>query len=71
MEITVKFINQNEYDFVDDKGIRRAGITVNVFDTVSKKIIKVKSQHLLDNDFGDDIKVLCVPNGRFLNYSVA
>ena len=71
MNFDVLFINQNSYDFVDDHGQRRAGVSVNVFDPRSKKILKCKSKHLLDLSFGDALTINALPNGRFVSYEIA
>ena len=71
MEMTMKFINCDSYDFTADNGQRYRGFTCRCFDTSTKKIVKCKADHLIDAKFGDDIKVHCTPNGRYLNYHVA
>lgn len=65
MELCVKFINCTAWKF-DGK----EGITCRCYDPNSNSIIKVKSSYMLDNVFGDDVTVKCVPNGRYLNYEV-
>lgn len=71
MELTMKFINCTPYDFTAENGAHYSGYSCRCFDTQSKKIIKVKSDSFIDLSFGDDIDVVCTPNGRYLNYSVA
>lgn len=71
MQITVKFICCSPYDFKDSDGNRVSGISCKCFDEESKSIIKVKTDKMLANKFGDDILVDVVPNGRYINYHVA
>lgn len=70
MEMVYKFINCNSYDFVDKGGVRRVGVSCNVYDPDTKKILKCKAKHLINLQFGDDITVNVIPNGRFINYEV-
>lgn len=65
MEILVKFINCTEWNFDD-----RKGISCRCYDPNSNSIIKVKTNVMLSNDFGDDVLVKCFPNGRYLNYEI-
>lgn len=65
VELSVKFINCTAWEFDGKKGI-----TCRCYDPQSNSIIKVKSHVMLDNAFGDDVVVKCVPNGRYLNYEV-
>lgn len=71
MEIVMKFINCTPYDFTADNGTRYIGYSCRCFDTQTQKIVKVKSERQLKNSFGDDVTVMCTPNGRYLNYSIA
>ena len=71
MELTMKFINCIPYDFTADNGQHYSGFSCRCFDTSNKKIVKVKSDRMLDNDFGDDVTVVAYPNGRYLNYEIA
>ena len=71
MQITLKFICCSSYDFTDDEGKRVKGVSCKCFDPESKKIVKVKTDTLLDFDFGDDILVNVIPNGNYLTYEVA
>lgn len=71
MQLIVKFICCSEYDFNDLDGNRVSGISCKCFDEQSKSIIKVKTDKMLVNKFGDDILVDVVPNGRYINYHVA
>lgn len=71
MQTTLKFICCSEYDFVDAEGKRVSGISCKCFDMHAKKIVKVRTNHFIDADFGDDIDVNIVPNGNYLNYEVA
>ena len=70
MEFTMKFINCTPYDFTADNGMRYSGYSCRCFDTSNKKIVKVKSNKMLNYDFGDDVTVIAVPNGRYLNYEI-
>lgn len=70
MEMIMKFINCNSYDFTADNGMHYSGYTCHCYDPSSKKIIKCKSNKMIDSEFGEEIEVLCTPNGRYLNYSV-
>lgn len=71
MEIKMKFINCTPYDFTSDNGQHYCGYSCRCFDTSSKKVVKVKSDKLINMSFGDDVTVLAVPNGRYLNYEIA
>lgn len=71
MQMKVKFICCSSYDFVDKDGKRVTGISCKCFDEKNNSIIKVKSNRLLDNKFGDEIVVNIVPNGRYINYQIA
>lgn len=66
MQMHVKFICCYSYDFEGMKGI-----ACKCFDTDKKKIIKVKTKHLLDYEFGDDVLVNVVPNGNYLEYQIS
>ena len=70
MELVMKFINCTPYDFTAENGAHYSGYSCRCFDTRSKKIVKVKSDSFIDLEFGDDVTVDCVPNGRYLNYSI-
>lgn len=73
MEVAVKFITSKKYDFTDDRGQRVAGITAYCFEPKTQQLIKVKVRHenvIRDKNFGDDMTVLAIPNGRYLNYEV-
>ena len=71
MQLVVKFICCSEYDFNNPDGNRVKGVSCKCFDEQSKSIIKVKTDKMLVNKFGDDILVDVVPNGRYINYHVA
>ncbi|MCH5320863.1 MAG: hypothetical protein J1E36_03825 [Eubacterium sp.] len=71
MQKVVRFINCTSYDFVDKDGKRVTGISCKCFDEDSKSIIKVKTSHLLDKNFGDEVLVNVLFNGRFVNYEIA
>lgn len=73
MKLHCKFINAKSYDFTDGQNRRICGTSANCFDTQSKSIIKVKvvnSSSIEGKKFGDDIEVIAVPNGRYINYEV-
>lgn len=71
MQKTVRFICCSGYDFKDKAGNRVVGISCKCFDEETKTIIKVKTNHLLDCEFGEEIVVNIVPNGRYINYQIA
>lgn len=71
MEIIMKFINCTSYDFKAENGTRYVGFTCRCFDPATEAIVKCKADHLLDYQFGDDVTVNAVPNGRYLNYHVS
>lgn len=71
MQLTAKFINCEPYDFKDSNGNRVQGISCKCFDVVSNKIIKVKTEKMLPYNFGDDVTVDVVFNGRYVNYQIA
>lgn len=70
-QATFKFILSKPYDFTDNNGQRITGITCQCFDPENKCIIKVKTKHLVNAEFGDDILVNIVFNGRYANYELA
>lgn len=71
MQTTLKFICCFSYDFKDDSGERITGITCKCFDEESGKIVKVKTNHMIDACFADEIIVNVIPNGNYLTYEVA
>ena len=72
MTTELKFIENHSYDFTNKKtGERVQGITCNAYDPDGKKIVKVKVKHLLDKQFGDDLTVNVILNGRYVDYEVA
>lgn len=72
MQTYLKFICCSNYDFTDpNTGNRVSGITCKCFEPTSGKIVKVVTDTVLENDFGDEILVECVPNGNHLTYQVA
>ncbi len=71
MEKVVRFICCKSYDFTDQNGSRVAGISCKCFDEENNCIIKVKANDMLDCQFGDEISVTCVPNGRYVNYVIS
>lgn len=73
MQMACKFICAKSYDFTDKEGIHVAGTTAFCFDPHKNVIIKVKvvnSAIIEGLQFGDDINVDCIPNGRYSNYEV-
>lgn len=73
MEIAVKFITKTKYDFEDKNGQRVAGTTAYCFEPKTQKIIKVKVKHenvIANKEFGADMTVFAIPNGRYLNYEI-
>lgn len=70
MEFTVKFICEKSYDFKQD-GKHYAGVTVHAFDPRSNSILKCKANQFTGLNFGDDLTVYAIPNGRYINYEVA
>ena len=72
MQTTLKFICCSDYDFVNQEtGERITGIAFKCFEPNSKKIVKVKTDCLIDGEFGDDVLVNVVINGNYLNYEIA
>lgn len=72
MQMIVKFICCSAYDFIDpNTGERVQGVSCKCFDTDNKSIIKVKTDKMVDYEFGDDVLVNVVPNGRYINYQIA
>lgn len=71
MQIKLKFICCTDYDFTGNDGNQVKGISCRCFDPESRKIVKVKTDKMLDHKFGDDILVNVKPNGNYLNYEVA
>lgn len=72
MTTQLKFIENHSYDFKDKETKERVqGISCFAFDPDGKKILKVKTNHLLDLQFGDDLTVNVVLNGRYADYEVA
>lgn len=72
MTTLLKFIENHSYDFNDkNTGERVQGIYCSAFDPDAKRIVKVKTKHLLDNQFGDDLTVNVVLSGRYVDYEVA
>lgn len=74
MEIAVKFVTIRQYDFISKTdGQRVVGKKAICYEPKTKKVIEVKIKHenvVRDKEFGDDITVLAVPNGRYINYEV-
>ncbi|MCH5315276.1 MAG: hypothetical protein J1E81_05130 [Eubacterium sp.] len=66
----LKFIFSKPYNFTDN-GKRVTGITCQCYDPVDKSIVKVKTNHLVDADLGDDILVDVEIKGRYVNYKIA
>ena len=66
MEMMLKFVNCYKYNFEG-----KSGITCNCFDPSTKKLVKVKTDHLIEEEFGNDIKVICIPSGKYSSYHVA
>lgn len=72
MQMVVKFICCSAYDFTDrETGERVQGISCKCFDTENKDIIKLKTDKMINAEFGDEIVVDVIPNGRYINYKVA
>lgn len=71
LQLIFKFILCKSYDFTDNNGQRVTGITCQCYDPENKSIIKVKTNHLVNAEFGDDILVNVVPRGRFVDYEIA
>lgn len=65
MQITLRFICCYSYDFEGNKGI-----ACKCFDEHANKIVKVKTNHLIDACFADEITVNVIPNGNYLTYEV-
>lgn len=69
MQRTFKFICCSAYDFTNkDTGERISGIKCQCFDPEQKQIVSVKTDRMLNYNFGDDIEVDIVPNGRYVSY---
>lgn len=71
MQIKLKFICCTDYDFTDDNGKQVKGVSCRCFDPESGKIVKVKTDVMLYNEFGDDVIVNVKPNGNYLTYEIA
>lgn len=71
MNVLMYFIENHSYDFTNrETGERIQGIKCQCFDPESKQIVSVRTDKLLDLDFGDEIEIKCKPNGKYLNYVV-
>lgn len=73
MQMACKFICAKSYDFTDKDGKRVAGTTAYCYDAHNKVILKAKvvNAAVIEGlQFGDDIDVDCIPNGRYLKYEV-
>lgn len=70
MELMMKFLNCKYYNF-DKNGRHFEGYTCLCFDPQSDEIVKCKSSYAPKVQFGDDIKVLGIPHGKYLNYEIA
>lgn len=68
MVAVLKFIRSSDYDFTNDAGERVQGVSCQCFEPVSKKIVKVKTDVVLDFEFGDDVEVNVELNGDRVNY---
>ena len=69
MQIKFKFINCYEYDFTDkESGERRQGVTCNCYAPDTKKIVKVKTDRLVNKQFGEEITCNVIFNGRYVIY---
>ncbi|MCD7723058.1 MAG: hypothetical protein LUH82_03790 [Clostridiales bacterium] len=62
------FINCSRYDFTDSIGKQIAGVTCKCFDRATSKIVKVKTDKVIDLPFGAELVVDVVPNGNYLDY---
>lgn len=71
MQATLKFILCTSYDFINGDGERVQGIKCQCFEPNSKTIVKVKTDHIIEAEFGDDLNVLVELNGRYINYIAA
>lgn len=71
MQKTVKFVLCKPYDFTNPDGERITGVSCQCFDPESKCLLKVRTKHLVTAEFGDDILVNIVFNGRYVNYEIA
>jgi hypothetical protein len=72
MQVKFKFICCSEYDFDDrETGKHMHGFSCKAYDPTSKQIVKVRTNHQINKEFGAEITCNVIFNGRYVNYEVA